>query len=83
MLLLLPDQTVTFAISVVAPEEGALRTSRGVTNELVMEHANDVGTPLVTEVHAGTVWSDVALFIDENQASLGPMAKTEYYGGFG
>jgi hypothetical protein len=83
---LLPDQSVTFAISVVAPEEGALRTSRGVTNELVMEHTDNVGTPLVTSVQPGAVWNNVALFIDENQESLSPMAETKswwWWGGPG
>lgn len=73
-------QTVTFSIAVLPADEAALKTARGVTNELVMEHANNVGTPLTEAVQPGAVWKDVALFIDQNRESLKPIAETKYQG---
>ncbi|EIE22627.1 hypothetical protein COCSUDRAFT_42290 [Coccomyxa subellipsoidea C-169] len=71
------DETVTFSIAVLPADEAALKTARGVTNELVMEHANNVGTPLTEAVQPGAVWKDVALFIDQNRESLKPIAETK------
>ena len=71
-------QTVTFNIAVLPADEAALKTARGVTNELVMEHANNVGTPLTEAVQPSAVWKDVALFIDQNRDSLKPIAETKY-----
>lgn len=70
-------QSVTFTVSVLLADENALKTARGVTNELVAEHANNVGTPLADAIQAGATWKDVALFIDENRESLAPMAETK------
>jgi len=80
------DESVTFTIAVLPADESALKTARGVTNELVQEHANSVGTPLTDAIQAGATWSDVALFIDENRDSLKPMAETKtwwWWGGPG
>lgn len=71
------DKSVTFTIAVVPAEEASLKTARGVTNELVQEHMNSVGTPLTEVIQPGATWSDVALFIDENRDSLKPMAETK------
>lgn len=70
-------QSVTFTVKALPPDGSALKTSRGATNELVMEDQNGVGTPLVTAIPVGATWTDVTLFIDENSASLKPMADTK------
>ncbi|EIE22631.1 hypothetical protein COCSUDRAFT_53613 [Coccomyxa subellipsoidea C-169] len=77
------DKTVTFNIAVLPADEAALKTARGVTNELVMEHANNVGTPLTEAVQPSAVWNDVALFIDQNRESLKPIAETKWGSGSG
>ncbi len=71
---------MTFTVKALPAEESALQTSRGVTNELVKEHMNGVGTPLAGGIQAGASWTDVALFIDENRESLRPIAETKYWG---
>jgi hypothetical protein len=76
-----PAQTVTFTITVLPADESALKTAHGVTNELVLEHADNVGTPLTDAVQPGTVLNDVALFIDENRESLKPIAETKSHWG--
>jgi hypothetical protein len=68
---------VTFNITVLPAQESSLKLSNGVANEIVMDNTNNVGTPLVTAVQPGAVWNNVALFIDENNDSLGPMAETK------
>ncbi len=70
-------QTVTFTIALLPAEESSLKTARGVTNELVQEHLNSVGTPLTEAIQPGATWTDVALFIDQNRDSLKPMAETK------
>ncbi|KAK9902652.1 hypothetical protein WJX75_001453 [Coccomyxa subellipsoidea] len=77
------DKTVTFDIAVLPADESALKTAHGVTNELVLEHADNVGTPLTDAVQPGTVLTDVALFIDENRESLKPIAETKSWWGWG
>lgn len=47
-------QSVTFDVMELAPDAGALKYSGGVTNELVMEHQNNVGTPLASAIQAST-----------------------------
>ena len=76
------EQTITFTIVVLPADEAALKTAHGVTNELVMEHANNVGTPLTEAVQPGAVLSDVALFIEENRESFQPMATTKSSWGY-
>lgn len=71
------DKTVTFTIALLPAEESSLKTARGVTNELVQEHMNSVGTPLTEAIQPGTTWTNVALFVDENRDSLKPMAETK------
>jgi hypothetical protein len=73
----LPTQALTFTVSVLEAEQSALKTKRGVTNELVAEHANGAVTNLITAVQPGATMSNVALFIDENRASLQPASSTK------
>ena len=72
-------QTVTFTVAVLPAEESALKTHSGITNGLVLDHVNGVGTPLVTEVTPGATLTDVALFIDTSKAALAPLAEEKYY----
>jgi len=50
----------------------AIKTSKGVANEAVME-TNE----LMTTVQPGAKLYDAALFVDHNKASMTPPAKTE------
>ena len=75
VLLLPQSQSVTFTVAVLPANESALKTQRGVTNGLVMEHANGAGTPLVTAVAPGATLTNVALFIDSSKEALRPMAE--------
>ncbi|BDA45795.1 hypothetical protein COCOBI_07-5820 [Coccomyxa sp. Obi] len=70
------SKTVTFNITVLETKQTALRTTKGVANELVAEAlaGSDMLMPLI---EPGTVLTDVALFIDENKAALEPMAETK------
>ena len=72
-------QSVTFTVAVLPAEESALKTHGGVTNGLVLDHANAVGTPLVTEVTPGAALTNVALFIDTSKAALTPLAEEKYW----
>lgn len=71
------SNSVTFTVKALPAEESALKTMRGVTNELVMEHQNNIGTSLAAGIEAGATWTDVSLFIDENKEALKPMAETK------
>ena len=74
-------QSVQFTVAVLPAEESALKTHSGVTNGLVLDHANGVGGTLVTEVAPGATLTDVALFIDSSTAALNPLAKEKYWWG--
>ena len=77
--LLHASQSVTFTVAVLPAEESALKTHGGVTNGLVLDRANGVGTPLVTEVNPGAALTNVALFIDTSKAALTPLAEEKYW----
>jgi hypothetical protein len=62
-------QTITFNVTVLPAVETVLRTSGGVTAELVTEVQYAV--PLPGMVVPGAMWSNPALFIDQNRAELG------------
>ena len=66
-------------MTLLEPNEDALKTKHGVTNELVVERANGAGTPLITAVTPGGTMSNVALFIDANRAALKANAATEHW----
>lgn len=70
-------QSVSFNVSILQPNEDALKTKSGVANELVAERANGAGTPLITAVTPGAAMSNVALFIDANRVALKANAATE------
>ena len=73
------SQSVTFTVAVLPAEESALKTHGGITNGLLLDHANAVGTPLVTEVTPGAALTNVALFIDTSKAALTPLAEEKYW----
>ena len=73
-------QAVSFRVTLLAPNEDALKTKAGVTNELLAERASGAGTPLITAVMPGAAMSNgVALFIDQNRAALKANAATEHW----
>lgn len=71
-------KTVTYNVTVLETDQAALRTSKGVANGLVAD-TNAGSEMLISLIEPGTVLTDVALFIDENKASLEPMAETKVW----
>lgn len=70
---------MTFNITVLATEASAtLKTSQGVTNELLLEAQNG-NNALLTTIQPGTTLSDVAIFIDQNREALKPMSETKTF----
>lgn len=72
-------QAVTFTVAMLPAEQSALKTHGGVTNGLVLDHANGAGTPLVTDITPGAALTNVALFIDTSKAALTPLAQEKYW----
>ena len=65
---------MTYTVAVLPADETALKTHGGVTNSLVLDHADGVGTPLLTKVTPGATLTNVALFIDTTKAAATPLA---------
>ena len=71
-------QTVTFNATVIN-NSTAIKTSKGVANH-AEKQAETNTTLMLTNVQAGTMLTDVALFVDSDSNVLAPEARTEYWG---
>lgn len=72
----MPVQSVTFNATVISNGETSIKTRKGVANGVVEESITEVGM-LLTNIQAGTMLSDVALFVDSNTKALGGQAQTK------
>ena len=75
---LLSLQMVTFNATVIK-DSSAIKTSKGVANQAEKQAETD-NTLMLTIVQAGTMLTDVALFVDSDSNALAPDAKTERWG---
>ena len=75
---LLSLQMVTFNATVIS-NSTAIKTSKGVANAAEKQAETD-NTLMLTSVQAGTMLTDVALFVDSDSDALAPEAKTERWG---
>ena len=71
-------QSVTFNVSVITNGETSIKTRKGVANGVVEESTTEADL-LLTNVQAGTMLTDVALFVDSDSQALGGQAQTKYW----
>ena len=69
---------VTFNATVIS-NSTAIKSSKGVANAAEKQAETD-NTLMLTSVQAGTMLTDVALFVDSDSDALAPEAKTERWG---
>ncbi len=64
-------QGVTFAVSVINPNVTILPLVNGAASEVAAKYSSDTGLDsLFTSVQPGTQFTEAAMFIDVNKASL-------------
>ena len=68
-------QIVTFNVTVVNNDDAAIKTRKGVANNVLEESVTAINL-LLTNIQAGICLSDVALFVDSNSNALAPKAQT-------
>ncbi len=75
---------MTFNVTVITNGETSIKTRKGVANNVVEESITETDL-LLTNVQAGTMLTDVALFVDSDSQALGEQAQTKYWrrGGWG
>ena len=71
-------QSVTFNVTVITNGETSIKLRKGVANSVVEESITEADL-LLTSVKAGTMLTDVALFIDSDSQALGQQAQTKYW----
>ncbi len=71
-------QSVTFNVTVITNGETSLKLRKGVANGVVEESITEADL-LLTNVKAGTMLTDVALFVDSDSQALGQQAQTKYW----
>ncbi|CAL5220321.1 g2312 [Coccomyxa viridis] len=78
------EESVTFNVTVITNGETSIKTRKGVANNVVEESITETDL-LLTNVQAGTMLTDVALFVDSDSQALGEQAQTKYWrrGGWG
>lgn len=72
------SKMVTFNATVIS-NSTAIKSSKGVANAAEKQAETD-NTLMLTSVQAGTMVTDVALFVDSDSDALAPEAKTERWG---
>jgi len=77
-------QSVSFNATVITNGETAIKMRKGVANGVAEESITEANL-MVPNVQAGTMLTDVALFIDSDSMALGPQAQTKswWHNGWG
>jgi hypothetical protein len=65
-------------VSLVTPDESAVKVPGGAVSNAVQQNAAGAGQTLLSAITPGAALNNVVLFIDQNQQSLNKVAQTKW-----